>query len=106
VVRREHHAEAGQHDVERAVGARQRFGVAFLPPSPSRSPRTWRTMVQIWRGDLGWSAALGAEKVRIEGPLRRAVPSWFALSPFAAVPRPRQILNPRVDKCCIVVVNR
>jgi hypothetical protein len=49
-----------------------------------------RTMVRIWRGDLSWSAALGADRVRIEGPeqLRRAVPSWFALSPFAAVPRP------------------
>jgi len=48
-----------------------------------------RTMVRIWRGDVSWSAALGAEQVRIEGPLRRAVPSWFALSPFAAVPRPQ-----------------
>ena len=48
-----------------------------------------RTMVRIWRGDLSWSPALGAEQVRIEGPLRRAVPSWFALSPFAAVPRPQ-----------------
>ena len=49
-----------------------------------------RTMVQIWRGDVTWSAALGSARVRIEGPeqLRRAVPSWFALSPFAAVPRP------------------
>ena len=49
-----------------------------------------RTMVQVWRGDLGWSAALGTGRVRIEGPeqLRRAVPSWFALSPFATVPRP------------------
>jgi DNA-binding HxlR family transcriptional regulator len=49
-----------------------------------------RTMVLIWRGDLAWSAALGTGRVRIEGPeqLRRAVPSWFALSPFAAVPRP------------------
>jgi hypothetical protein len=47
-------------------------------------------MVQIWRGDVTWSAALGSARVRIEGPeqLRRAVPSWFALSPFAAVPRP------------------
>jgi hypothetical protein len=52
-----------------------------------------RTMVRIWRGDLSWSTALGAEQVRIEGPLRRAVPSWFALSPFAVVPA----LNPRVD---------
>ncbi len=49
-----------------------------------------RTMVQIWRGDLAWSAALSTGRIRIEGPeqLRRAVPSWFALSPFAAVPRP------------------
>jgi DNA-binding HxlR family transcriptional regulator len=49
-----------------------------------------RTMVQIWRGDLTWAAALGTGRMRIEGPeqLRRAVPSWFALSPFAAVPRP------------------
>jgi hypothetical protein len=42
-----------------------------------------RTMVRIWRGDLSWSTALGAEQVRIEGPLRRAV------SPFAVVPRPQ-----------------
>jgi DNA-binding HxlR family transcriptional regulator len=49
-----------------------------------------RTMVQIWRGDVAWSTALGTGRVRIEGPeeLRRAAPSWFALSPFAAVPRP------------------
>jgi len=49
-----------------------------------------RTMVQIWRGDLSWSAALSTGRIRIEGPeqVRRAVPGWFALSPFAAVPRP------------------
>ncbi len=49
-----------------------------------------RTMVRIWRGDLGWSAALGAGRIRIDGPeqLRRAVPSWFALSPFAAAYAP------------------
>ena len=49
-----------------------------------------RTMVQIWRGDLAWAAALSTGRIRIEGPeqVRRAVPSWFALSPFAAVPRP------------------
>ena len=48
-----------------------------------------RTMVQIWRGDLAWTDALGTGRVRVEGPeeLRRAAPSWFALSPFAAVPR-------------------
>lgn len=49
-----------------------------------------RTMVQVWRGDLAWSAALGAGRLDVQGPekLRRAVPSWFTLSAFAAVPRP------------------
>ena len=31
VVRREHHADGGQHGVERAVGVGQRLGVALLP---------------------------------------------------------------------------
>ncbi len=32
VVRREHHADAGQHHVEAAVGVGQRLGVALVPP--------------------------------------------------------------------------
>jgi len=49
-----------------------------------------RTMVRIWRGDLGWSRALRAGALEVRGPetLRRAVPEWFTLSGFAAVPRP------------------
>jgi DNA-binding HxlR family transcriptional regulator len=49
-----------------------------------------RRMTEIWRGDLSWSDALRSGAMTIEGPatLRRAVPRWFTLSPFAAVPRP------------------
>jgi DNA-binding HxlR family transcriptional regulator len=49
-----------------------------------------RTMVKVWRGDLSWSDALRAGGVQVHGPeaLRRAVPRWFTLSGFAAVPRP------------------
>jgi DNA-binding HxlR family transcriptional regulator len=49
-----------------------------------------RRMIEIWRGDLSWSDALRSGAMTIEGPatLRRAVPRWFTLSPFAAVPRP------------------
>ncbi|MER5917194.1 helix-turn-helix domain-containing protein [Streptomyces sp. NPDC001982] len=49
-----------------------------------------RHMVEIWRGDLGWSDALSSGALAVQGPetLRRAVPGWFTLPPFAAVPRP------------------
>jgi DNA-binding HxlR family transcriptional regulator len=49
-----------------------------------------RRMVQIWRGDLRWPQALREGAVAIQGPpaLRRALPRWFTLSSFAAVPRP------------------
>ncbi|MEU8305260.1 helix-turn-helix domain-containing protein [Actinomadura sp. NPDC048955] len=49
-----------------------------------------RAMVEIWRGDLAWPDALRAGTVELHGPehLRRGVPTWFTLSPFAAVPRP------------------
>jgi DNA-binding HxlR family transcriptional regulator len=49
-----------------------------------------RSMVNLWRGDLSWSNALRAGAVEVHGPegLRRAVPGWFTLSGFAAVPRP------------------
>ena len=49
-----------------------------------------RNMVNLWRGDLSWSNALRAGAVEVHGPegLRRAVPGWFTLSGFAAVPRP------------------
>ncbi|HEY5184399.1 MAG TPA: helix-turn-helix domain-containing protein [Actinomycetes bacterium] len=49
-----------------------------------------RSMVNLWRGDLSWSNALRTGSVQVHGPegLRRAVPGWFTLSSFAAVPRP------------------
>lgn len=49
-----------------------------------------RALVEVWRGDLGWSDVLRAGSLRLEGPeeLRRALPGWFTLSPFASVPRP------------------
>jgi DNA-binding HxlR family transcriptional regulator len=49
-----------------------------------------RTLTDIWRGDRTWSSALRAGALDLTGPepLRRALPSWFHQSPFAAVPRP------------------
>ena len=49
-----------------------------------------RTLTQVWRGDLGWSEALRSGSLEVQGSesMRRAVPSWFTLSAFAAVPRP------------------
>jgi DNA-binding HxlR family transcriptional regulator len=51
---------------------------------------TLRRMVDIWLGGLRWSDALRSGDVRLHGPerLRRALPAWFTLSDFAAVPRP------------------
>jgi DNA-binding HxlR family transcriptional regulator len=49
-----------------------------------------RRMTEIWRGDLKWGEAVKAGELDVQGPraLRRAVPGWFTLSPFAGVPRP------------------
>lgn len=49
-----------------------------------------RRMVEIWRGDLSWSDALGRGILEVDGPeaMRRALPAWFTLSVFASVPRP------------------
>ena len=49
-----------------------------------------RTMTQVWRGDLAWSAALRSGSLEVQGPeaMRRAVPDWFTLSAFAGAPRP------------------
>ena len=48
-----------------------------------------RQMVGIWRGDLGWPAALRSGSIQLQGPerLRRAVPTWFPPSEFAQVRR-------------------
>lgn len=52
-----------------------------------------RGLVGIWRGDVEWRTALRSGAVDVQGPadLRRAVPRWFTLSPFAAVPRPAAV---------------
>ncbi|NVI89182.1 helix-turn-helix domain-containing protein [Actinomadura sp. BRA 177] len=49
-----------------------------------------RHMVRIWRGDTPWQDALRSGAIDIQGPepLRRTLPTWFALSPFATIPRP------------------
>ena len=49
-----------------------------------------RRVVEIWRGDLSWSEAIRFGLIAVDGPpaVRRALPTWFKLSPFAAVPRP------------------
>ncbi|MBI4941636.1 MAG: helix-turn-helix transcriptional regulator [Actinobacteria bacterium] len=43
-----------------------------------------------WNGDLSWPALVRSGTVSVEAPsgVRRALPGWFARSPFAAVPRP------------------
>lgn len=54
-----------------------------------------RTLTRVWRGDLSWQAALRDHELRVEGSAsaRRALPGWFTLSPFAAVPRPEPALG-------------
>jgi DNA-binding HxlR family transcriptional regulator len=49
-----------------------------------------RRLIEVWRGDLAWAEALRSGGIEVAGPgeLRRALPGWFTLSPFAAVPRP------------------
>jgi DNA-binding HxlR family transcriptional regulator len=49
-----------------------------------------RRMVEIWLGDISWNTGLRSGDVRLDGPseLCRALPRWFTLSAFAAVPRP------------------
>jgi hypothetical protein len=50
---------------------------------------TLRRMVEIWRGDVGWPAAIRSGSIQPQGPqrLRREVPKWFPPSQFAHVPR-------------------
>jgi DNA-binding HxlR family transcriptional regulator len=49
-----------------------------------------RRMTEVWRGDVSWQSALRAKTIEVRGPerLRRALPTWFTWSVFAAVPRP------------------
>jgi DNA-binding HxlR family transcriptional regulator len=52
-----------------------------------------RTLTEVWRGDRSWASALGDESVRVRasGAVAKALPGWFLLSPFAAVPRPEPV---------------
>ncbi|NUR05919.1 MAG: helix-turn-helix transcriptional regulator [Nocardioidaceae bacterium] len=51
---------------------------------------TLRTMVEIWRGDQGWTQAMRSGSVTVDGPrtLTREVPRWLGQSTLAVVPRP------------------
>lgn len=48
-----------------------------------------RCLTRVWRGDRSWADALGCGAMVVDGPesLRRALPGWFRLPPFAAVSR-------------------
>ncbi len=50
---------------------------------------TLRRLVEIWRGDVDWAAAVRAGEVVLDGPpsIRRTLPGWFTLSAYAGVPR-------------------
>ncbi|GII76489.1 HxlR family transcriptional regulator [Sphaerisporangium rufum] len=56
-----------------------------------------RALVDVWRGELTWDDTLRTGEVRLAGPepLRRALPTWFTLPPFAAIPRPAHRLPAR-----------
>ena len=55
-----------------------------------RVTTTLRALTQVWRGDREWSGAARSGDLVVTGPraLARALPGWFRLSTFAAVPRP------------------
>jgi DNA-binding HxlR family transcriptional regulator len=58
-----------------------------------------RTMVEIWRGDRTWAAALRAGDIEFRGAgdVTRAVPRWFTLSGFAGVARAAEPLSAAVS---------
>lgn len=49
-----------------------------------------RTLVEIWRGDVGWARAVLDGSVALSGSadVRRAIPKWLGQSTAAAIPRP------------------
>ena len=53
-------------------------------------------MASVWLGDLSFDSAVRARKVELQGPreLVRGFPSWWLLSPYAAVPRPSATAAP------------
>lgn len=49
-----------------------------------------RTLIEIWRGDAGWTRAVLDGSVALSGSadVRRAIPKWLGQSTAAAIPRP------------------
>lgn len=49
-----------------------------------------RSLVEIWRGDVGWARAVLDGSVALSGSadVRRAIPKWLGQSTAAAIPRP------------------
>ncbi|TGB43128.1 winged helix-turn-helix transcriptional regulator [Mycolicibacterium peregrinum] len=49
-----------------------------------------RTLVEIWRGDVGWARAVLDGSVALSGSadVRRAIPKWLGQSTAATIPRP------------------
>jgi DNA-binding HxlR family transcriptional regulator len=49
-----------------------------------------RTLIEIWRGDIGWARAVLDGSVALSGSadVRRAIPKWLGQSTAAAIPRP------------------
>jgi len=55
-----------------------------------------RVLVDVWRGERSWADAVRSGALAVDGPTdtRRALPTWFTLSVFAGVPRPRELPRP------------
>ncbi|MGH2894551.1 MAG: winged helix-turn-helix transcriptional regulator, partial [Solirubrobacteraceae bacterium] len=53
-----------------------------------RLSTTVRTLTNIWMGNITWASALRQKTLKLTGPsdLRRALPRWLKLNPFAAIP--------------------
>ncbi len=47
-----------------------------------------RTLTHIWMGNITWASALRTHSLKVTGPsdLRRALPRWLKLNPFAPIP--------------------
>ena len=48
-----------------------------------------RSLTEVWMGDRTWVEVLRTGELKVQAPedVRRALPAWFTLSSFAAVPR-------------------
>lgn len=57
---------------------------------------TLRTLVEVWRGDLGWEQAQRLARLEVVGPtdVRRQVPTWIGRSVLAALTAEQNQLVP------------